>query len=51
LIKKLSKDVIAHFKMILLLGILNPFLQYIILFKAYELLPVQEAQTINFKGH
>jgi len=52
LIKKLSKDVIAHFKknykMILLLGILNPFLQYIILFKAYDLLPVQEAQTINF---
>jgi len=52
LIKKLSKDVIAHFKknfkMILLLVILNPFLQYIILFKAYDLLPVQEAQTINF---
>lgn len=53
LIKKLSKDVIAHFKknfkMILLLVILNPFLQYIILFKAYDLLLVQEAQTINFK--
>ncbi len=52
LIKKLHKEVISHFKkhfkLILLLGILNPFLQYIILFKAYDLLPVQEAQTINF---
>jgi len=34
--------------MILLLGILNPFLQYIILFKEYDLLLVQEAQIINF---
>lgn len=51
-IKNLFKEVFIHFtknfKMILLLGILNPFLEYIILFKAYDLLPVQEAQTINF---
>ncbi|NDV19779.1 EamA family transporter [Pseudodesulfovibrio sp. JC047] len=31
-----------------LLGILNPFLYYIILFKAYDLLPAQEAQPINY---
>lgn len=52
LIKKLSKEVIQHFKdnykLILLLGVLNPFLEYILLFKAYDLLPVQEAQSINF---
>ena len=32
----------------LLLGFLNPFLYYAILFKAYSLLPAQEAQTLNF---
>ena len=52
LIKNLSKEVIQHFKdnykLILLLGVLNPFLEYILLFKAYDLLPVQEAQSINF---
>lgn len=31
-----------------LLGALNPFLYYIILFKAYELLPAQEAQPLNY---
>lgn len=30
------------------LGILNPFLYYIILFKAYDLLPAQEAQPLNY---
>jgi drug/metabolite transporter (DMT)-like permease len=30
------------------LGLLNPFLYYLILFKAYSLLPAQEAQPINF---
>ena len=52
LIKKQSKQVLLHFKknykIIIVLGILNPFLEYICLFKAYDLLPVQEAQTINF---
>lgn len=32
----------------LLLGFLNPFLYYLILFKAYALLPAQVAQPINF---
>lgn len=31
-----------------LLGLLNPFLYYLILFKAYSLLPAQEAQPLNF---
>ncbi|NIM18828.1 MAG: EamA family transporter [Candidatus Latescibacteria bacterium] len=29
-------------------GFLNPFLYYLILFKAYSLLPAQEAQPLNF---
>jgi len=31
-----------------LLGFLNPFLYYLILFHAYELLPAQEAQPLNY---
>lgn len=31
-----------------LLGILNPFLYYLVLFKAYDLLPAQEAQPLNY---
>lgn len=30
------------------LGFLNPFLYYLVLFKAYSLLPAQEAQPLNF---
>ena len=30
------------------LGFLNPFLYYTILFKAYDLLPAQEAQPLNY---
>ena len=30
------------------LGVLNPFLYYLVIFKAYDLLPAQEAQPINF---
>ena len=32
----------------LFLGFLNPFLYYLILFKAYTLLPAQQAQPINY---
>jgi drug/metabolite transporter (DMT)-like permease len=31
-----------------MLGFLNPFLYYVILFKAYTLLPAQEAQPLNY---
>lgn len=37
-----------NFKSILLLGSINPFLYYLILFKAYDILPAQEAQAINY---
>lgn len=30
------------------LGLLNPFLYYVIIFKAYDLLPAQVAQTLNY---
>jgi drug/metabolite transporter (DMT)-like permease len=30
------------------LGVLNPFIYYLVLFKAYDLLPAQVAQPINF---
>ncbi|MGB5919340.1 DMT family transporter [Arcobacter sp.] len=49
--KKLNL-VITHIKnnslLILLLGAINPFLYYLVLFKAYDLLPAQEAQSINY---
>jgi len=32
----------------LALGVLNPFLYYSVLFKAYDLLPAQEAQPLNY---
>lgn len=32
----------------LLLGILNPFLYYVVLFQAYDRLPAQEAQPLNY---
>ncbi|NCC25304.1 MAG: DMT family transporter [Deltaproteobacteria bacterium] len=31
-----------------LFGLLNPFAYYLVLFKAYDLLPAQEAQTLNY---
>ncbi len=37
-----------NFTLVLILGIINPFLYYLVLFKAYELLPAQEAQSINY---
>jgi len=32
----------------ILLGLLSPFLYYLVLFKAYDLLPAQQAQPINY---
>ena len=32
----------------ILLGFLNPFLYYLVLFEAYDLLPAQEAQPLNY---
>jgi len=38
----------SNFKNSFLLGLLNPFLYYLVLFKAYQLLPAQEAQPLNY---
>ncbi len=37
-----------NFLVTFLQGIINPFLYYLVLFKAYDLLPAQEAQAINY---
>ncbi|MCL6420628.1 DMT family transporter [Aestuariirhabdus haliotis] len=38
----------AGYKTYLLLGFLNPFAYYLILFQAYDLLPAQQAQPLNY---
>ncbi len=38
----------ATWRTSILFGALNPFIYYLILFKAYALLPAQEAQAINY---
>lgn len=44
----LTRTTAAEFRRSLALGVLNPFLYYVILFKAYELLPAQQAQPLNY---
>jgi len=38
----------GQYRMAFLLGLLNPFIYYLVLFKAYSLLPAQVAQPLNF---
>jgi drug/metabolite transporter (DMT)-like permease len=45
LLKQFSKRDYLHS---LILGFLNPFVYYVVLFKAYSLLPAQEAQPLNY---
>ncbi len=45
LLKSLSK---AQWIQMVFLGVLNPFAYYLVLFKAYDLLPAQEAQPLNY---
>ena len=45
LLKALSKDDLTRSAF---LGFLSPFLYYTVLFKAYSILPAQEAQPLNF---
>ncbi|MBP9615748.1 MAG: DMT family transporter [Aliarcobacter sp.] len=40
--------IINNYKLVFTLGLINPFLYYLVLFKAYDLLPAQEAQAINY---
>lgn len=44
----LSSAFSAHWRRSLILGAINPFIYYLILFHAYALLPAQEAQAINY---
>ena len=44
-LKTFNKNDILHSA---LFGLLNPFLYYLILFTAYDLLPAQQAQAINY---
>lgn len=49
--KKLLKAFLhikKQFILVFLLGAINPFLYYLVLFNAYEVLPAQEAQAINY---
>ncbi len=50
--KKQLRNVLNYIKksylQIFILALINPFLYYLVLFKAYELLPAQEAQAINY---
>ncbi|QKF82626.1 DMT family transporter [Halarcobacter ebronensis] len=52
LIKKRVKDVQvfikSNWKTVFLLALINPFLYYLVLFEAYNILPAQEAQAINY---
>jgi len=45
-------EVIRHIKkqpfLTLVLGAINPFVYYLVLFKAYDILPAQVAQAINY---
>ncbi|MFZ4740862.1 MAG: DMT family transporter [Bacteroidales bacterium] len=45
LVRNISRSSFIHS---VLLGFLNPFLYYTILFKAYSILPAQEAMTLNY---
>ena len=45
---KLPSVFVAHWHLTLMAGALNPVIYYLILFKAYELLPAQVAMTINY---
>lgn len=44
----ISKLHLRDYSCLLLFGLLNPFLYYLILFKAYDLLPAQIAQSLNY---
>lgn len=47
-LKQLPSTFMSNPLYYLLLGLINPFAYYIILFKAYDLLPASQAQAINY---
>ncbi len=52
LVEKKLNQVIPYIKnnflLVFILATINPFLYYLVLFQAYDLLPAQEAQVINY---
>ncbi len=46
--KQVFRCTVKEYKLSILLGFLNPFLYYLTLFEAYDLLPAQQAQPINY---
>ncbi|WP_321311757.1 DMT family transporter [Halarcobacter sp.] len=52
ILRKQINDVLLYiknnWKTVLLLALINPFLYYLVLFEAYDALPAQEAQVINY---
>lgn len=47
-LRELKKVRVKELGVSLLFGLLNPFFYYLVLFKAYDLLPAQQAQAINY---
>lgn len=47
-IKQFFTAIRNNWKRSLILGAINPFVYYLILFQAYDLLPAQEAQALNY---
>ena len=47
-IQEIPVTFVSHWRLTFLAGTLNPFAYYLILFKAYELLPAQVAMSINY---
>ena len=47
-LKSAIKAIPKNLKAILVLAILNPVIYYLVLFKAYDLLPAQVAQSLNY---
>ncbi len=48
LLKKAMNYLKNHILSTIILGAINPFIYYLVLFKAYDILPAQEAQAINY---
>ena len=52
IVQRRMMELLDYFKkqffLIIILGFINPFAYYLVLFKAYDLLPAQEAQAINY---
>jgi len=47
-LREVTRSTRAEYLRSLRLGVLNPFLYYLVLFRAYELLPAQIAQPLNY---